>query len=184
MDEGNVVDDNLNTSGEVDTSSTNETEENIDDVKAELAETKEKLDKSEKNYGDQKIRAEKAEKASKPKETTEDKPKQEETLAPKDYLALTEAQVKADDFDEVVGWSKFKGITIAEALKDKTLGTILKDRAEERATAEATHTKKTARSQTTPSADKLVEQASQGQLPDSDEGIEALADARLAIKKK
>jgi hypothetical protein len=62
-------------------------------------------------------------------------------LSAKDYLALNESKITAEDFDEVQEFASFKKLSIAEALNHSTLKTILTDKAEERRTARATETR-------------------------------------------
>ena len=108
-------------------------------------------------------------------------PSQEPTFTPKDTLALIEAKVSSEDFDEVVRVSKILGKPIAEALKDKTLKSILTERVEERRTANATHTGGGRRTSTVSGAD-LLEAARAGQDVPLDR-VDDLAEARMASKK-
>lgn len=106
-------------------------------------------------------------------------------LTPKDYLALTEAQVSSQDFDEVLRVSKILGKPISEALQDKTLKQILADRKEERATAQATNAGKSSRGGTRITGETLLEKAEKtGEVPDTPEGMRALAEARIARARK
>lgn len=104
-------------------------------------------------------------------------PSQEQPFSPKDYLALTEYKISAEDFDEVSDFAKYKNVSVAEALKMGTLKTILTERAEERRTAQATATKGSARGQTKPNDDDLLRRASNGESMGED-AIAQIAKAR------
>lgn len=112
----------------------------------------------------------------KPKQSA---PSQDQAFSPKDYLALRDANVSAEDFDEVSDFAKYKGISLAEALKQPVLKTILNERAEERKTAEATATRGSRRGDTKPNDEALLERASRGETFGED-SIAAIAKARHA----
>ena len=113
-----------------------------------------------------------------------EKPESKESvMSPKDYLALTEAKVTSEDFDEVVRVSKILGKPITEALKDKTLISILETRAEERKTASATQTKGGARGSSKVTGEDLIAQAREGKLPETDAEWDKLAIARIEAKR-
>ena len=151
----------------------------IADKKTELIDAE--YSKAEELANNQKIRAEKAEALAKqlkikPEEKPES-PKTPEPMSLKDIRALQD--VHDDDVDEVVEYAKFKGVSIAEAKKSPVIQAHLRTKEEERATAQATNTgggKKTT-SKNTPEA--ILERAESGQLPEDDEGIKALSEARL-----
>lgn len=111
-------------------------------------------------------------------------PSQELNLTAKDFLALSENKVSSEDFDEVVRVSKALGYSqLSEGLKDSTIKSILTIRAEERRTANATQIRGGARGASKVSGEDLLRKAeSTGELPDSDEGIRAIAEARHARK--
>lgn len=157
------------TTEEVVEESTEEAEEV--DWKAEAEKAKELAD----NY---KIRAEKAEKKAK---TTV--PSNTNTLSPKDYLALQQAGITADDFDEIQDFASYRKISVAEALQSSTLKAILKERKEERNSSQAMNTK-SPRGITKTSGDDLLRKAEKtGEIPDTDEGLKALQEARLAERR-
>lgn len=122
------------------------------------------------------------------KKVGEEPPKKEpqkEEFSPKDYLALSQAGVPAEDLDEVTDFAKFKGITLAEALKTPYIKTTLKERAEERQTAQATNTGAGRPGTSKPSGESLLEKFSyKGEIPDTDEGIAELVKARIDQKRK
>lgn len=180
MNEENVVADNSNTAEEVQPNETENTEttveetqeESIDDVKAELAKAKELVN----SY---RVRAEKAEKKAKESTTVETKVTGE--LSSKDIIALTRAGISDEDLDEVLDFAKYKKIPIAEALKNKTLKTLLKDNEEQRKTASASNTSTARRGSVKVSDDTLVSQMEKGEVP---EDPSLLAQARMNLKKK
>lgn len=110
----------------------------------------------------------------------ETKPESKE-LSTKDTLALIEHKVSSEDFDEVIRVAKILGKPIVEALKDKTLISILQTRAEERTTALATQTG-SARGTSAMTADTIIAKAEQGEFPETDEGIAKLVEARMQKK--
>lgn len=144
----------------------------------EFALLKEKADEAEKakelaeNY---KIRAEKAEKSPKAEKSD---------LSSSDLYALMNAKVPEEDISEVSDYAKLKKVSIAEALKASVVKTILAERAEERATATATATGAQRRTTSKVSDETVLENASKGQVPDDDDGIDRLTEARLNAKIK
>lgn len=130
----------------------------------------------------------KAQEKDKVKETVEStKPevkeeKKDATLSQLDILALAKADVDESDLDLVIKWSQVNNISVREALADKTLKTVLSEKKEERATANATQTKgATTSAKVTP--ESILEKASQGQFPERDEDIEKLIAAKEAQKR-
>ena len=148
--------------------------ENEDKLVLDRDEEKNKL----KEYGEnQKIRAEKAEKGEKKEE------KDGYVMSEKDIFALSKANIEEEDLDEIKDYAQFKKLTVADALKDKTLQGILSDNAEKRQSARAVDTGKGGRSSTV-TGETLLSRAEQGQLPEDDEGIDKLVEARMAQKFK
>ena len=96
----------------------------------------------------------------------------------KDQYALLQANVPADDIDEVISYAKFKGITVQDALKSSVVTATLSERAEQRKTAEATATGPVKRSVARLSDEQIV---SKGFEHDD---MEAVAEARLNAKRK
>jgi hypothetical protein len=174
MEEQNGALDTLNQEGVVEPESTEESETSTDNS--------EELAKAKKDYESQKIRAEKAEQELKAlkKAPAEVTPKNE--MSPKDFLALNESKISADDLDEVMDFAKYKGITITEALKTSVLKTILKEKAEERKTAEVSNTGTSRRTSSKPSGEALLEKfEKEGIIPLED--VEATVKARLEKMK-
>lgn len=115
------------------------------------------------------------------RETPKEESTGDQTLSPKDYLALTEHKVTSEDFDEVIRVAKILGKPVNEALKDKTLQSILNDRNEERLTAQATQTKGSRSASKTTGAD-ILEKARRGEFPKTDADIDKLVEARFQAK--
>lgn len=113
--------------------------------------------------------------------------KKAETKAPSDDISardavlLMQANVPAEDFDEVVQAALVLKKPLAEALKSSVVKTILAEKADERRTANATQTKAPARGASKVSGDDLLTKAMEtNEVPDTDEGMAALAAARQA----
>lgn len=147
-------------------------QELLDAEVASLAEQAEKAAKAEEIARNQKIRAEKAEaEAKKPKES-----KKEDNLNLKDIRALQD--VPDEDIDEVVDFAKYKNISIAEAKANPVMQTLLRTRAEERKTAQATATSGTRKTNVTNSVNDLLKKADSYEL-----GQDEMRDAaRAAIE--
>jgi len=129
-----------------------------------LSETAKKEAELAKNY---KTRAEKAEaeaKKLKPaeKEINNDNPE----LSSKDIYTLINAQIPQEDVDEVLKAAKILNKPIHEALKDDVVKTILSNRKEYRATAEATNTKNARPGIKKTTDDELISKASKGEVPE------------------
>lgn len=102
-------------------------------------------------------------------------------ITPLDTIALMEAKVTdADDINDVLDYARFKKISVRDALKSNVIKTTLADKAAERVTAQATNTKGSKKGVSSPDADTVVNQASQGQFPDDPT---TLAKARMDQKK-
>lgn len=109
---------------------------------------------------------------------------QTDTLSPMDAVLLSKSDVAAEDIDEVLGYAKYRKISIAEALKDSTLKAILKEKTEERTTAAAAQTRGGARGTSKVSGiDLLTKAETTGEVPETADGMRALAEARLARKR-
>ena len=122
-----------------------------------LSEKAEKATKSDELANNYKVRADKAEQALKKYEKTETKTPDGQNFTVKDHMALVEAKVPQDDLDDVVDYAKFKGISIAEALKSSVVKTTLAEKAEFRRTAAATAVKTTRPTQNKIDGDKVME---------------------------
>jgi hypothetical protein len=142
------------------------TEEDIEAIKAKAAKADELEKKNKQLY----------ERLKKQKETV---PSEQTNLSAKDFLALSEAKVSSEDFDEVVRVAKILNKPLAEALQDKTLRSILNERQEERRTAEATNTRSPRGGAKAPTGEELLKKAERGALPESDDAYAAIFEARL-----
>lgn len=106
-----------------------------------------------------------------------------ETLPMKDMLFIAKADIPAEDVDDLLNFAKNMKMSLPDAYK--TFSPILRERAEERKTAAATMTKGGTRSvNKTTGEDFLSKAEKMGQLPDSDEDMLKLAEARLARLRK
>jgi hypothetical protein len=144
-------------------------EENVEVVQDEP--TAEHLAEVAKN---QKIRAEKAEKAQKELEEKNKaleaqlgEKKSSADLSQKDLLALVRAEVHEEDMDDVVSYATFKKISVADALKDSVVKTILSDKSEARKSAQASNTGMSRKPTSTPSDDVLLSKLSKGEVPEA-----------------
>lgn len=148
------------------------------DWKAEALKLKELSD----NY---KIRAEKAERKVKVAPETKQEVKSvngRSTENLKDIYALVEAKVPEEDISEVEDYAKYKGISIAEALKTQAVRSILNEKSEMRNVASATNTGGSKRVGGRVSDETLLANAEKGNFPDSDAEIDRLV--KLQFSKK
>lgn len=149
-------------------------------------EKEEKRIKAEELANNYKIRAEKAEaKLKEPKEEKKEviAPKTNDSLSQTDLIAILKADVAEEDIEEVVSYASLKKISVADALKSNVIKTILSEKAEQRATANATATNNRrggSSSKLTPS--QILENAKKGDLPESDEEMKILVRARKGLK--
>lgn len=151
----------------------------------EIADLKKRADVSSQNFERaKKLEAEnKALKEGGESKETPKEEKKEEGLSQLDVIYLAKADIHDDDVSEVMAYSQKTGLSVKES--HEYLKPILDVRAEERKTASATHTKSSARSGNKNDGDSLLKKAEQsGEVPDSEEGMKALAQARLDRKKK
>lgn len=139
-----------------------------------------KLKELSENY---KIRAEKAERKAKVV-TTDAKPNATpaSNVSTKDLYALMEAKVPEEDISEVEDYAKYKGISIAEALKTQAVRSILNEKAEMRNVAIATNTGSGKRVTGRVSDETLLANASKGNFPENDADIDRLV--KLQFKRK
>lgn len=145
--------------------------ENVEEQDESQEQSSEHLAEVAKN---QKIRAEKAEREKKELEAKNKElesqlanNKSSADLSQKDLLALAKADVDVDDMDDVVSYAKFKKISVADALKDNVVKTILSDKAEARKSAQATNTGTARKAPSTPSDDVLQAKLSKGEVPEA-----------------
>jgi len=170
MDDELENQDSLNPEGEQDTLT----------PEPEIVEESEELKKIKELAENYKTRAEKAEALAKQLK----KPVEKET--PKNDLSLKDIRALADvpdaDVDDVIDWAKAKGLPIYEAKKTIAVQGILKAKAEERKTAEASSTGPSKRGASKVTDESLIENARAGKLPETDEDIRRLIVAKQKAK--
>lgn len=147
-----------------------EEEESVEDLKARLAKAEELAN----NY---KVRAEKAEK--KPKAVTSN-----DSLSTSDIIALTRANINDEDIDEVVNYAKYQKISVSEALKTDVIQATLNTREEKRKSAQAVHVGSARRASTNKSDERILDDARNGRMPESEADIAKLAELRLKSKRR
>lgn len=131
----------------------------------------------------QKIRAEKAEEKAKKPEVKTSSSKKESDLSTMDIIAISKANIDTEDMPDVIEYAKFKGISVAEALKSPIVRATIQEKVEMRNTANATNTGSARRSSGKVSDETLVANASKGNLPENDDDIDRLIRAKMFKKK-
>lgn len=101
-------------------------------------------------------------------------------LSQSDLYTIIKNDVDEKDVETVVKFAKFEGVSISEALNNDVLQGVLKKRAETRKTAQATSTGGGRRSNTKATPEQLLAKAQKGELPENDNDIATLIDARFA----
>lgn len=101
-------------------------------------------------------------------------------LDPKEIIALS--KVHEEDIDEVQRWCKLNDKKPSEALKDKYLTVYLRERAEERKTADVTNTRQSVRQTAKVSGDEVLSRVRAGKISEDDD-MDKLTDAYLASKR-
>jgi len=109
--------------------------------------------------------------------------KEDSGLSIVDTIALTKSNIDADDIGEVIEYSRFKKISVSEALKSSALKAILAEKNEKRTVAQASHSGTSRRSSSKLSDDSILNNAKNGILPESDEDFERLAELRMNKKR-
>lgn len=148
------------------------TEPEEDDEKVKLTEL----------ANNQKVRAEKAEaelnklKAAKP--VLSDKPEISSTDSIFLSAAIAKGTVHEDDVERVQKYARLEGITIKEALKNDELKAILEVRNEHRKSAEVANVAPSRRGPARITDEVLIERAAKGDLPESEEDIARLMQAK------
>lgn len=117
---------------------------------------------------------------TKPEPVAPQAPAEARDLNAMDAIALMRANIHEEDIGEVVEYARFKGVSVAEALKASVIKATLAEKAEQRQTASATSTGRVRSGSVQKSGEGLLEKAfATGEIPDSDKDMEALASARL-----
>jgi hypothetical protein len=177
MVEENVVADNSNTAEEVGLDTTQET---APGGTVDVESLKAKLLKAEQLAFNQKVRAEKAEKLVKSTQKI-DTP----SLSTTDAIALIGANIKeGEDIEEVENWAKYKGISIAQALKSDELKAVLGIKAEKRGSAQATNTGSARHSPSNLTEGQILQRAKEGrEIPNSKEDMDKLVKAVIDARR-
>lgn len=178
MSEENVVVDNSNTTEEEVLETSEERDEDVDDGQ-DTTDWKARAEKAEELARNQRIRAEKAERLAKTIKPTTNQEANTSGLTTRDYLALTNAKVHEDDISDVEEYAKFKNISLADALKSPVVQTIIKDKEEQRKTANATNVRNVRAGSTKVNPQDLIDKARKGEKI---EDPSALAEAIMAEK--
>lgn len=110
----------------------------------------------------------------------EPKKKKEAELSFKDTLAIAKADVHEDDLDEVIEFAKFKGMSVADALKSEKLKAMISVNKEHRTSADVANTASARRGSAKISDDVLLDKAAKGEMPDSDADIQRLLKLKQA----
>jgi len=163
----------------------------VEDLKDNEEDETSKNDNEEKDYKslyeNQKIRAEKAEKKNKETKsetsTTDKKVNEKQSddlnLSVKDSARLQQANIPVDDWDDVIDYANYKGITVAEAMKSSVVKSTLSQKEEERKTTQATNTGKGRKGSSKVSGSNALEKATKsGTIPDSDAELDAMLEER------
>ncbi|MBU0598801.1 hypothetical protein KKF61_07515 [Patescibacteria group bacterium] len=138
-----------------------------------------------------KAKVDELEKSGKPQgENKEPQGNQETQLSVKDSAFLQESKIPVDDWDDVLDYVKYKkqsdkDFDIKKALGSSVLKAELAAKAEERTASNAAHTKKGRGGSSKPDGQALLKQAEKtGEIPESDEEIDAMLDAEWENKSK
>ena len=121
----------------------------------------------------------KKEPIAKVEEKTETK-SDEEKLTSEEVLVFVGAGItNREDIDEAISFARYKKIPLEEALKNSILKNTLKEKAEERKTAEATNTKPGGKATSKVTGETLIAKALESnQLPESDDAIHAMVESK------
>lgn len=161
-------DTDLTVQEEVVEEATEQPQEDVEDLKKRLATAEAQKDHWRK-------------KATEKKETVVEKA-ETGVLSSADLLAVMNAKVHEDDMERVEKFAKMEGKSIREALKDPELKAILALREEQRNTANASNTANVRRGSTKVPDDVLVANARAGKLPENDDDIARLIEAKSRKK--
>lgn len=100
-------------------------------------------------------------------------------LSQKDLIALMKSNINEDDIEEVVEYSKLKGISVTDALKSNLIKNLINEKEEQRRVANATNTGGSKKKQLEKDVNDLVSDSKKGILPDREEDLERLILNRL-----
>lgn len=109
--------------------------------------------------------------------------KETDGLTAEEVYVLFEHKVAQQDIEEVRDYAKLKKLSIADALKTNFIKSLLANKTDERKTATATNTRGGQRGASKVSGEDLLSKAERtNELPDSEEGMAAIFQARMARK--
>ena len=106
-----------------------------------------------------------------------------QNMSTRDYIALVNAKINEEDIQEVEDYAKYKGISIADALKVGVVKSLLAEKEEMRKTAQATNVSNARRSSAQVSPETILAKARKGDVPDGEDEIEKLVRSRKAYNK-
>ncbi len=106
-----------------------------------------------------------------------------DNLTTNDVFTLVKAGIEEVDIPDIVEYATLKKISIAEALKSPIVKNILAEKTELRKTAEGAHTGNGSRGSGRLSDEALLKNASEGNMPESEDDITRLAAIRMSQKK-
>lgn len=134
-----------------------------------------------------KKRAEKAEALLKDKDGGGKEPKTY-SLSPTDAVLIAKADIDAGDIDDVVSFINYQkslgnDMSVADALKNKTLQAIIADKVEDRRTNAASHIKGGKGAPKKNTDQDILDKANKGETLESDEDMEALFRGRMKARK-
>jgi hypothetical protein len=161
------------------------TEEGVEQQQGEtVEELKAKLEAKSKAFEDQRLRAEKAEKKLKESPARTSGDQKSNDLSTRDLFELTKAGINdLDDVDFLQRAAAISGKSLGDTVRDKSIMAILNSQREERITAEATSTGSNRKITPRATDEQLVQRASKGEIPESEEEITRLIRAKFGIKR-
>ena len=184
-DADETVDSTNNTTEEVDnTEEVDETDyqSGSEDLTALQEKNKRLFERAKKAEAEAKLlKAERLKKEEQAKANVETKTSEKQDVYSQEDVAVLVSKVTDKEDREFVKKSaKTLGISLEDALNDPIVSGKLKERAEQRATAQATNTGAARRGSGKPTNEQILDNATQGKFP---EDAEELAEARFAAKK-
>ena len=103
-------------------------------------------------------------------------------LSATDIIALTKANIEAEDIEDVLDYAKYKNVSVVEALKSSVVKATLTEKAELRKSVEAISTGSGRRAGTRITDEQLLADARRGVMPTSDSDLDRLVELRLRRK--
>lgn len=121
-------------------------------------------------------------KIAKQAEKEPNRQKKEDNFSLMDIRALSD--VHDDDVDEIVGYAKFKNISIAEAKKSTVIQTYLRESQEQREASKASNKTNNTRKTSKDDDARLLSDFEKGKVPESDEDFERLAQLKSQQRRE